>query len=81
VPLVPDSYTNLSLLLANQAPFANTLGLLGQGGLAQGALLIPPGSAPALSGATLWHAALAFDVPGSGALLAASAPRALLLTP
>jgi FG-GAP repeat len=81
LPLVPDAYTTLTLLQANQAPFQNTLGLLGPGASAQGAIAVPGGSNPNLAGLTLWHAALVFDWPGSLALLAVSAPRALLLTP
>lgn len=81
LPLVPDAYTALMLAQANQAPFLGTLGLLGPDARAEGALAIPPGSAPALVGLTLWHGALVFDAPGSFALLAASAPRALVLTP
>jgi hypothetical protein len=81
LPFAPDAYTTTTLLQANQAPFLDTLGLLGPSALAQAGLLIPAGSAASLVGQTLWHTALAFDAPGSFALLAASAPRGLLLLP
>lgn len=81
LPLAPDGYTTATLVQANQAPFLNTLGSLGPGAQGQASLVLPPGAAPALAGLTLWHAALAFDLPGSAVLLAASAPRALALTP
>lgn len=61
IPLNVDFYLNLSILLTNQAPFTNSLGVLDVGGSAQTLFTVPGGSDAALAGIQLYHAYLAFD--------------------
>jgi len=61
IPLNVDFYLNLSIILTNQAPFTNSLGLLNGSGSAQTLFSVPPGSDASLAGIQLYHAYLAFD--------------------
>jgi hypothetical protein len=80
VPLQPDGYTNLSLTLANQGLFGNTLGVFGESGEATAQLTIPAGLSASLAGTVLHHSVLVIDT-GAGSILSASNAVDLLLLP
>jgi hypothetical protein len=60
LPLVFDSYTVDTLLLANQGSWQQTFGFLDGTGQASAALVPPDGSPPGPAGAVLYHAAAVF---------------------
>ncbi|MEO0652831.1 MAG: hypothetical protein AAFZ65_19310, partial [Planctomycetota bacterium] len=62
-------------------PLTVGFGVLDATGRASATFARPRGSAPTLAGIELHHAALVFDIPGSGAALFASNPVALDLIP
>lgn len=79
VPLNLDAYTLFSIELANQAPFAKTLGTLDASGAAAAVITLPAGSNPGLAGLSLHHA---FVTLGAGPGVSfASNPVALQLKP
>ncbi|HKX46503.1 MAG TPA: hypothetical protein VJP77_07360, partial [Planctomycetota bacterium] len=59
VPLQLDAYLLQTLGAPNQPPLAGSLGLLDGGGSAVCTFTVPPGTAPALAGIVLHHAAVA----------------------
>jgi hypothetical protein len=61
VPLNPDALTNLSIVGANQPPFANTFGFLNDAGQATGTVTIPPGT-NGLANQTIHFATLVIDI-------------------
>jgi len=81
IPLNLDSYLLFTLTSANAGPYANTLGFLDASGDAAGSITIPSTLNPALAGLVLQHAAVVFDLPGTGVALAASNAAALRLVP
>ena len=56
LPLNPDAYFTLTLTAPNQPPLSGSLGLLSPSGHREASLSLPPGTLPALAGATLHHA-------------------------
>jgi hypothetical protein len=56
VPLNVDAFTLFALQSLNQAPYAQTLGVLGATGGASASLTLPPGAASGVVGTTLHHA-------------------------
>jgi hypothetical protein len=87
LPLVPDGYTDLTRLLANQGPFDGTwihptFGVAQGLGTGQGvaAITLPPLPLPVLVGLELHHAAVGLD-PVSFAPLAVGGPVATTLVP
>ena len=79
--LVPDSYTNLTLVAPNQPPLASTLGVLDASGTASAAIVVPAGSNPTLAGLVFHHAFLALDAAAAGLVTFASDPVSLTLEP
>jgi hypothetical protein len=61
IPLNYDAYSLASFVLANKAPFLETLSLLDRDGDARSRLEVPSGLPAALAGLTLHHAFLRFD--------------------
>jgi len=59
LPLVPDPYFDLTLTQPFGGPFGSFVGLLDGNGRATATLTLTPGTDPALSGVTLYHAYLA----------------------
>lgn len=64
LPIVQDWLTNLALGWANNSEWPGFMGLLDANGDARGALVIEPGSDPALAGLQLYFAALVLDPIG-----------------
>ena len=64
LPLNPDAFTSLGLVLVNQAPWANTLGILDAQGTASASLTLQAGSPASLAGTTLHHTWFAFGAAG-----------------
>jgi hypothetical protein len=61
VPINPDALTNLSIVGANQPPFANTFGFLNDAGQATGTVTIPAG-VNGLINQTIHFATLVIDI-------------------
>lgn len=61
LPLNPDAYFTLTLTAPNQPPLSGSLGLLSPSGHREASLNLPPGTLPALAGATLHHAWVALQ--------------------
>jgi hypothetical protein len=80
VPLVPDAYTKLTLTHPGSPLLPGTLGVLGPGGTAQAAFVLPAGSDPALVGLVLHHAGVVL-APGFAAAAWATNPVPLELVP
>lgn len=75
-PLVPDTYTDITVTQANTGPFGNTFGAIDGDGNAAATLTIPGGVFGSLAGVTAHHAALAID---SGTLFIVGATNATRL--
>jgi uncharacterized membrane protein len=69
LPLNFDAYFNLTLTAPNSGPFTTTLGFLNGSAQGAAALTLPAGFDPSLAGATVHHAYVVLDLPGSGALI------------
>jgi hypothetical protein len=80
VPLVVDAWTWLSVVSANQPPYAGTFAFTGAGGLHDASLTAPPSSPPALAGLTLHHVVLLAS-PVTFGIVAAGGPVAVTLVP
>lgn len=78
LPLVFDTYFQLTITGANQAPFSGTLGLLDGDGRGRAEIQIPLGVPPSLAGLTLHHAFLEWTAVGP---VFASGAAPLLLIP
>ena len=78
---MPDPYFDFTLAHPNTPPLVKSLGFLDQGGLGAATFDLPGGLDPALAGIVLHHAALIFDVPGTGDLLLASQAEPVTLAP
>ena len=61
VPIVPDAWTNYTLVAPNQPPLADTFGILDALGGSAARLDLTPGLPAALSGLTAYHATLGID--------------------
>ena len=81
LPLAVDAYTLFTLAHPGLAPLAGGLGVLAPDGTGSAAFNLPAGAPAALAGVTVWHAAVALDLPGAGAVLAISFPVSLDLQP
>jgi hypothetical protein len=75
IPLNPDPYTDLTILLANTGPLVKTRGVLDAQGTATAQITGGPVGASAL-GVVLYHAALVYD--GSGNYYLGTNPTTLL---
>jgi hypothetical protein len=80
LPLVLDPYMLLTANHPNSPPLTDSLGFLDGVGAADAKFTVPPGTTSSLVGATFFHAGLVVD-PLSGAVLFATNPIALILTP
>ena len=76
--LVPDAYWSTTLLLANQGPFDQTLGVLDAAGDAQASICITGPLDPAFAGTTLHHAFAEFDDSGAIRFVSESVGLALV---
>lgn len=76
LPLVPDAYTDITLVQANTGPFGDTFGPLDGDGDAAATLTIPGGVFGSLAGIRAHHAALVID---SGTLFIVGATNATQL--
>ncbi|QDU66712.1 hypothetical protein [Engelhardtia mirabilis] len=79
LPLTVDGYTLLTLSHPGTAPLIGSSGFLAPDGSATATFALPSGAPATLAGSTLWHAALVFDVPGAGDVLAISFTTSLIL--
>jgi choice-of-anchor B domain-containing protein len=64
LPLVPDAFTNLSLVGANAPPYGSNVGTLDINGKASASLTLPAGAPSSLVGLVLNHAYVTLDVIG-----------------
>ncbi|MDF1798117.1 MAG: hypothetical protein P1V81_02995 [Planctomycetota bacterium] len=82
LPLNPDSWMVSTLNLANGPLMPGTVGPLdGNGQSFAPALVVPPGSIPALAGTTLHHAAAIFDIFSGGLVTRTTNAQPLTLVP
>ena len=81
LPLNVDSYTQLTLTEPGSAFLPGSLGLLDASGGAALALVVPPGTNPAVAGLTAHHAYVAIDLgpPGLAVVLTSNAIEAALV--
>ena len=81
VPLVQDAYFDLTLASPNSPLLAPSLAALDGDGRATCTFSLPADSSAALAGATVHHAFVALDLPGTGVVLVASNPVSVDLEP
>ncbi|QDU68278.1 FG-GAP repeat protein [Engelhardtia mirabilis] len=79
--LVPDGYTNTTLVAPNTAPLGATFGALDGSGRGLATFSIPPNAPPSLAGLVLHHAAVVLDTSGPVSVSAVSPPSPLQLVP